>query len=323
MEFYFDDIESCECIGEFNDEYVYDVEVNDETHTFVGNDILVHNSIYFSLEELIDHINETQTIEDETKFILKLYDLRIKGLIESILNKFAENGTGTVNIQNLEMENVIYRMILVAKKKYLTDKAWKSSGKDGIFYARGSKIEVKGIEMIRSSTPKFVRNKIKSLLKRFFEEGKNLNIRQLTLDLKTERELYKLSNIDDISLGSSISDYEKGVLNDRDRFEINKGCPIHVRAAGSYNYALNQSKYKNKYQLIKSGDKLKYYHVLTMDGSEEVFGYLPGNYPNEFAPPIDYDFMFAKTFITPLNSIIKVMCGQTIPDNLMIIKNLF
>ena len=29
----------------FDDEYVYDIEV-DDTHTFFGNDILVHNSIY-------------------------------------------------------------------------------------------------------------------------------------------------------------------------------------------------------------------------------------------------------------------------------------
>ena len=43
----------CEQIGYFDDEYVYDIEMNDETHTFVANNILVHNSIYSSYTDII------------------------------------------------------------------------------------------------------------------------------------------------------------------------------------------------------------------------------------------------------------------------------
>lgn len=46
-------VKSIECIGEFDDEYVYDIEMDDETHTFIGNDILVHNSVYSQLDEVI------------------------------------------------------------------------------------------------------------------------------------------------------------------------------------------------------------------------------------------------------------------------------
>ena len=49
----FEEIESIECIGEFEDEYVYDIEMADDTHTFVANDILVHNSVYSQLDEVI------------------------------------------------------------------------------------------------------------------------------------------------------------------------------------------------------------------------------------------------------------------------------
>ena len=41
-----EDIESVECIGQFEDEYVYDIEVDDDSHTFVANNVLVHNSAY-------------------------------------------------------------------------------------------------------------------------------------------------------------------------------------------------------------------------------------------------------------------------------------
>ena len=32
----FEEIDFCECIGEFDDEYVYDIEMDDETHTFIA-----------------------------------------------------------------------------------------------------------------------------------------------------------------------------------------------------------------------------------------------------------------------------------------------
>ena len=56
MEYIFDEIESCECIGTFEDEYVYDIEVTDNSHTFIVNDILVHNSIYMSYSGLLKYI---------------------------------------------------------------------------------------------------------------------------------------------------------------------------------------------------------------------------------------------------------------------------
>lgn len=44
----------CEQIGYFDDEYVYDIEMSDDTHTFVANNILVHNSIYSSYTDIIN-----------------------------------------------------------------------------------------------------------------------------------------------------------------------------------------------------------------------------------------------------------------------------
>jgi intein/homing endonuclease len=46
------EIDSIEEIGSFEDEYVYDLEMEDESHTFIGNDMLVHNtdSIFVGFE---------------------------------------------------------------------------------------------------------------------------------------------------------------------------------------------------------------------------------------------------------------------------------
>lgn len=46
-------IKSCENTGMFDDEYVYDIEMEDDNHTFVANNILVHNSIYASYYDVV------------------------------------------------------------------------------------------------------------------------------------------------------------------------------------------------------------------------------------------------------------------------------
>ena len=51
----FESVESCEMIGDFQEEYVYDVEIDDPTHTFIANDMLVHNSLFVSFKPIIDH----------------------------------------------------------------------------------------------------------------------------------------------------------------------------------------------------------------------------------------------------------------------------
>jgi hypothetical protein len=133
-----------------------------------------------------------------------------------------------------------------------------------------------------------------------------------------------LSNIEQISMSSNCNDYEKGISDDREKLVVNLSCPIHVRAAGCHNYLLNNSKWKNKYQLIKSGDKIRYYYAKVEGGNDQnVFAYLPGNYPVEVAPPVDYDLQFAKCIIDPLNRFLNAMGIPSISEALFIKTQLF
>ena len=113
-------------------------------------------------------------------------------------------------------------------------------------------------------------------------------------------------------------------MNDTTALEVAKGCPIHVRASGYHNYILNNSKYKDKYPLIRSTDKINYYFVKTKSVAENnVFGFSQGTYPYEFAPPIDYDVQFTKTILDPINRFIEVMGYNNISPNLFMINSLF
>ena len=97
---------------------------------------------------------------------------------------------------------------------------------------------------------------------------------------------------------------EKYILDDKQRVVVNEAAraPQHVLAAARYNNMLytTAKRYLTKYPTIKKGDKIKLYYI----SKDEVFGYMPYQYPIEFAPPMDVDTNFEKIMLAPLNRII-------------------
>lgn len=257
--------------------------------------------------------------EDPTDFVLGVYSHRLKDYLKKAFDRYGDSW-GTENIQDLEMETISYSAVFLRKKKYVLDIRWKDPG---VLYAPQEKIKAKGVEIVQSSTPSFIRIRMKKLLEYIFREKDKLNLRKFAELLKAEKQAFTVENIENVAFSSSISDYEKGIADDRKRLEINPHCPIHVRAAGYHNYLLNNSKWKNKYQLIRSGDKVRYYYAKAERGEENVFAFLPGNYPVELAPPVDYDLQFSKGLIEPLNRFISAIGLPPISSDIIVRTQLF
>jgi DNA polymerase elongation subunit (family B) len=315
----FVEVTACEPDGYFDDEFVYDIEMP-ENHSFIANDILVHNSVYVTFQEVVHGCDWS---DEPQKLIHQIYKLRLREYLDRNFAKFSEK-SGTTNIQNLEFETLSYSAIFLKKKKYVMDKAWKTGKGDGLFYKPQSKIDAKGVETVQSSTPAFARKKLKELIIILFQERNKLDLKKFVQRLKKEKEEFMLGGIETISMSSSLSDYEKGIANDRDALVINMNCPIHVRAAGHYNYLVHNSKWKNKYELIKSGDKIRYYYAKTKGSMEQnIFGYLPGNFPMELAPDVDYDVQFSKCLVEPINRFLNAMGMPSIPEELFVRTALF
>lgn len=256
---------------------------------------------------------------DPIDLILKIYDYRLKDYLDKAFTNYSER-YGTLNIQQLEMETVSYSGMFLKKKKYVLDKAWKSPG---VRYKPQTKLDAKGVEIAKGSSPAFVRKKIKEMLLILFRDKKKLNMKEFVTRLKSEKEAFMVDNIENISSSSSIGDYEKAIADDRVKFIVNPNCPFHVRGAGYHNYLLNQSKWKNKYQLVKSGDKIYYFYAKASRGESDSFAFLPGSYPVEFAPQVDYDHQYAKVFIDPLNRFITCIGLSPISPELIVRTQLF
>jgi len=277
------------------------------------------DSCYVTFQEVVKGCDWN---DDPRKLIHLIYKNRLQEYLDKNFATMAKN-SGTDNIQDLEMETISHSGIFLKKKKYVLDMAWKSGGGGGIYYESLQKIKATGVEIAQSSTPAFARTKIKELLKIIFQERGKLNMRKFSDMLKRDKEAFALDSIENISMSANVNDYEKGVGEDRKKLIVNDHCPMHVRAAGFHNYLLNNSKWKNKYQLIKSGDKVRYYYAKNKEGGENVFAYLPGNYPVEIAPAVNYDVQFAKCIIDPINRFIAATGLPPLSPELIVKTQLF
>lgn len=257
---------------------------------------------------------------DPKELILKLYDLRLKDFLDKCFDKYSEK-FNTKNLQNFEMETISESAIFVAKKKYVLNPVWKDPG---IHIESLTKIKPKGVEIVQGSTPPFVREKMKELMKYLFTHKKSIQYADFVKILKDLKAEFKIQPVEKVSITKKISDYEKYVANDTDMsrpFEVRSKCPIHTRAAGYYNYTLNQNKkWKSKYEMVKSGDRVKYYYA---EGEDQVFAYHTDSFPYEFAPKMNFDLQFEKTLISPINRFLEVMGLPPVPGNLVTSKRLF
>jgi len=278
------------------------------------------DSTYLSFHDVMKSCD--WPLGDGKNFVLGLYKHRLKDYIEQCFNLYAKR-SGTDNIQKLELEKIAWSGIVLAKKKYVLDLAWKDPG---ISYDHLAKISPTGVELVQSSTPKFCRTHLMDLLEILFREKQDLNLVKFTEKLRELKDQFKLSDVTEISKNTSISDYNKYIIQDKDKLSIAKKCPAHVRAAGIYNYKINNNqKLKRKYPLIKSGDKVSWYYAKAPFNEKEfdVFAYTPAHHPYEMAPEVDYDRQFSKVVIEPINRFVQTMKFGAIPPNLITSKRLF
>ena len=176
---------------------------------------------------------------------------------------------------------------------------------------------------IKSSTPAFAREKIVEIVKYLFAHPDDFNIRDLLKLVKNLRKEFELADIDDISMQSSCSNYDNKVLEDKTKLEFVSGAHFAVKSAAYYNYLLYQNKsLQSKYENIKSGTKIKYYYCKNKK-MNDMFAFIRGSYPIEFAPEIDYDEQFMKSILSPINSIIEPLGMPEITKRLSVVLDIF
>lgn len=299
----FEDIEVCECIGEFEDEYVYDIEMDDDSHTFIANDILVHNSSYVNLGPIVDSIIELRGADDKEKckFCVEFADKFMNNYFAKILDEYF-TPRHVKNRHFFELETVAKTGIWIGiKKRYAQALLWK----DGRYYDE-PKMKVKGLEVIKGSYPSFSRKILKDLTMTLLTENIHDSdfIHKFNAKVMDWKDKFMKQDPDLITEAISVSNYWKGVESDDDPsgVKILKGAPYNVKALALYNWMINAKK--------KPGDtvyngKVRCYLVQKTNAKSEdtYFAYPTGGFPS-WAPPIDRNAMYTKTVLEPINRII-------------------
>lgn len=196
---------------------------------------------------------------------------------------------------------------------------------DGVFYEELSYYYPKGIEIVRSSTPPFVRKNIYRVINYLFENADRVDIYQVLRIVKEIRKEFELADIEEISMTTSCSNYNDKVLDDTESVEYVKGTHFGVKAAAFHNYLLNKnSDYKAKYDMVKGG-RIKYYYC--NDVNNPIFAYLRSFHPIEVVEKekikMDMDLQFEKCFLGIVNKFIVPLGLPAINKRLSVLNSLF
>jgi hypothetical protein len=271
-----------------------------------------------------------------------MYDYKFKDYFNEKLDLYANNKDKfnciVENVQDFEMERINESVLFLQKKTYIQHVTWE----DGTNYERLKYIYPKNVSLMKYSTPTFAREKIKDIINYLFSHPKDYNLKDFLRLIKDIKKQFQNAELEDISETTSCNNYDNYIENDKESFIYKSGCPAGVKAAAYYNYKLNQTSInnedddddnentifkdnnlKNKYEFIKSGNKIKYFYCLESEEQNDRFGYLRGAYPYEFAPKCDYDKQFKKTILENVNKYITALNLPELNERLSVILPLF
>ena len=187
--------------------------------------------------------------------------------------------------------------IWTGKKHYIAN-VWDS---EGVRYSE-PELKIVGIEAVKSSTPAVCRDFIKDTLKELIksdEKGVQKYIEKVEVE-------FKKCTPEDIAAPRGVSDIEK--FTDHSSL-YKKGTPMHVRASILYNNFLKTHGIDDKYEIIKSGGKLKYLYLKMPNPLKENIIGFADVMPKEFdiLDYIDYDTQFEKTYLDPITAILTAI----------------
>ena len=201
----------------------------------------------------------------------------------------------------------VYRQKIVMKREVLADKAiWTAKKRyilnvynnEGVQYNE-PQMKVMGLEMVKSSTPSAIREKMKDTILLMLR-GTEEDVQNFIENFRKE---FKTLPPEEISFPrglNGLKEYSDSVMM------YKKGTPIHVKGAILYNHYLKQKGLTKQYPLIQEGEKLKFTYLKQPNPFKDTVISYPVRLPKEFGLHdfIDYDMQFDKAYLEPVKIIL-------------------
>ena len=260
------------------------------------------DSIYLRLGELVNKfVKDTSDKNKVISLMDKICEEKIQPFIDKSYKELADYVHAYAQKMQMKREGLADKGVWTAKKRYIMH----VYNNEGVQYAE-PEMKVMGLEMIKSSTPAPVRERMKGALE-IMMKGTESEIHKYIDDFKSE---FKKLPPEDISFPRGIN----GLREYTDKASIyKKGTPIHVKGALLYNMYLKEKGIDKKYPLIQEGEKIKFTYLKKPNPLRDMVISFPGRLPPEFElnEYIDYDLQFEKTFLDPIKVILDCMDWST------------
>jgi DNA polymerase elongation subunit (family B) len=261
------------------------------------------DSIYLRLGGLVNKFMG-ERLSDKSKiinFMDKICEAKLQPYIDKCYQELADYVKAPVQKMQMKREGLSDKGIWTAKKRYILN----VYNNEGVQY-KEPQMKVMGLEMVKSSTPQVIREKMKEAIQIMLNGTEN-DMHNFIGDFKDE---FKKLPVEEISSPRSVN----GLNKYSDALTLYKlGTPIHVKGAILYNHFLKEKKLTKKYPLIQEGEKLKYTYLKTPNPFKDMVISFPSRLPKEFGLQdyIDYDTQFEKGFVEPIKVILNCMNWTT------------
>lgn len=262
------------------------------------------DSIFLSIQKIVEHhcgLKTWNALSDEEKLE---YCKRIsKAIIKNVNSRaYEEVQKRDYNSQEVgfkidfKQEIVAKAGIFVAKKKY---SLWVVD-EEGI---PKDKIHTRGLEIIQSSCPQAVRDRLKNIISLLL---KGSDDKALLSQIEEDIAIIKGSLPEEVALNIGVTSVSKHSADG----EPLKGCPYHVRGLLNYKKLTKHLNLEGKVPELGSGMKVKVVYLKPNEWNYDTISFL--RWVKEFDEvgiKIDHDKMVDKTYLHKISFLLEPMGG--------------
>ena len=278
-----------------------------ETDYVIASDT---DSIYLNLGPLVKKVygvGDTVSLPGfkVIEFMDRVCEDKIQPYIDESYKELASYVHAYAQKMQMKREALANKGIWTAKKRYILN----VYNNEGVAY-KEPQMKVMGLEMIKSSTPAAIREKMKESIKIMINGTEN-DIHNFIDDFRQE---FKKLPPEEISFPRGVNglkDYADSAML------YKKGTPIHVKGAILYNHYLKQKNLTKLYPMIQEGEKLKFTYLKQPNPFKDSVISYPARLPKEFnlQEYVDYDLQFDKAFIEPIKVVLDCMGWEVEKQN--------
>lgn len=252
------------------------------------------DSVYVSAGDVIKSCNP----EDPHQFCKDFAKQALEPIIEKTYANIAKITNAYENKMAMKLEKISSVAIFTAKKRYILNVL----SSEGVNYAE-PKMVMKGIEAIKSSTPKFCREEFKRVFK-ILIQGTEKDLQARVCEFQNE---FDAQPIERIAIPRGVSNIKKYMQ--KGDVPYVKGTPQNSRAAIMYNKMVKDKGLHLKHYYLQNGDRIRFVFLKKGNPTKENVIAFIDKFPAEFDLEhwIDKEALFVYNFKKPLQLILNAI----------------